>query len=86
MPFGLCNSPATFERMMELMLRELLGTTCLVYIDDVIVFVKTFEECLSGFEKVLQKLLANGLKLKPTKCNLFHRKVKYLGESRHYFF
>ena len=79
MPFGLCNAPATFKRMMEVMLRDLLGRCCLVYIDDVMVFGKTFDDCLANFGMVLQKLLDHGLKLKPKKCFLFQRKVKFLG-------
>ena len=50
MPFGLCNAPATFEAMMETVLSDLLWKKCLVYLDDVIVFGKTFEECLSNLE------------------------------------
>ena len=43
MPFGLCNAPATYEAMMETLLSDLLWRKCLVYLDDVIVFGKTFE-------------------------------------------
>ena len=53
MPFGLCNAPATFERLMEKVLRGHLGTRCLIYIDDVIVFGRSFEETLKNFTTVL---------------------------------
>ena len=79
LPFGLCNAPATFEAMMESMLSDLLWKKCLVYLDDVIVFGKTFEECLGNLELVLQRILSNGLKLKPKKCNLFQKSITYLG-------
>lgn len=42
MPFGLCNSPATFERLMEVVLAGLNFNVCLVYIDDIIISGKTF--------------------------------------------
>ena len=45
-PFGLCNAPATFERLMDLVLRGLTWKTCLVYLDEVIVIGKTFEDNL----------------------------------------
>ena len=48
MPFGLCGAPATFEHVMELVLRGLRWELCLVYLDDVIVFGKTFEQALEN--------------------------------------
>jgi hypothetical protein len=57
MAFGLCNVPATFERLMETVLRGLTYDSCLVYLDDVIVIaansksISTYGKCLSGSEK-----------------------------------
>ena len=79
MPFGLCNAPATFEAMMETLLSDYLWTRCLVYLDDVIIFGKTFEECAINLELVLKRIQSNGLKLKPKKCALFKRSMCYLG-------
>ena len=79
MPFGLCNAPATFENMMETMLRGLLFKKCLVYLDDVIVFGDSKESCLANLEQVLDRLISYNLKLKPKKCKLFRRTVEYLG-------
>jgi hypothetical protein len=79
MPFGLCNAPATFERLMENVLRGLQWERCLVYLDDIIVTGKTVQEVVDNLEKVLIRLRAAGLKLKPSKCTLFARKVAYLG-------
>lgn len=79
MPFGLCNAPATFERLMELVLAGLIGETCLVYLDDIIIVGRTFEEHLASLEKVLVKIRAANLKLSLKKCSLFRRQVSFLG-------
>ena len=72
MPFG--NVPATFEHLMETVLRGLQFETCLVYLDDIIVFGKTFEEMVVNLSKVLNRLETAGLKLK---CVLFARQVNF---------
>ena len=54
MPFGLCNAPATCERLMELMLTGLNWKKCLIYIDDILIYGTTFEDCLNNFVEVLQ--------------------------------
>ena len=79
MPFGLCNAPATFERLMEMILRGLLWKRCLVYIDDIIVYGKSFEETLQNLQTVFQRIRDAGLKLKPKKCELFTKEILYLG-------
>ncbi|XP_052696136.1 uncharacterized protein K02A2.6-like [Crassostrea angulata] len=79
MPFGLCNAPATFERLMELTLQGLHWDICLIYLDDVIVYAKTFDEMKTNLSRVFDKLAAAGLKLKAKKCALFSRSVDYLG-------
>jgi len=76
MPFGFCNAPATFERLMEKVLQDILSKICLVYLDDVIVFNSTFEEMMENLRKVFRS--AN-LKLNPKKCSLFGTEVKYFG-------
>ncbi|CAK1604350.1 unnamed protein product [Parnassius mnemosyne] len=79
MPFGLCNAPATFERLMELVLTGLIGDSCLVYLDDIIIVGRTFEEHLQNLERVLMKIQSANLKLSPKKCSLFKRQVSFLG-------
>ncbi|KRX61767.1 Retrovirus-related Pol polyprotein from transposon 17.6 [Trichinella sp. T9] len=79
MPFGLCNAPATFQRLMETVLRGLVGSDCLVYLDDVIVFGKTAEEHTARLREVFRRLREVGLKIKPEKCRLMKRRVAYLG-------
>lgn len=79
MPFGLTNAPATFMRLMELALRGLEWEHCLVYIDDIIVFGDSFDVCLKNLELVLERLSSAGLRLKPSKCDLFQPEVAFLG-------
>ncbi len=79
MPFGLCNAPATFERLMDHVLAGLPWNVCLVYLDDIIVHGRTFSEQLENLQKVFTCLRKANLKLSPEKCNLFRREVKYLG-------
>ena len=79
MPFGLVNAPATFQRLMQASLGDLHLNQCLLYLDDIIVFSRTFEEHLASLEKVFSCLKQANLKLKPSKCSFLHREVKYLG-------
>jgi len=79
MPFGLCNAPATFERLMEGILGDLQWQKCLVYLDDIIVFGTDFDVAYSNLEEVFQRLIEAKLKLKPKKCFLFRNEVEYLG-------
>ncbi|CAF1100693.1 unnamed protein product [Brachionus calyciflorus] len=79
MPFGLCNAPATFQRLMNKILASILWKRCIVYLDDIIVYARTFEEHLESLEMVFQKLRAANLKLKLEKCSFCKNEVKYLG-------
>jgi len=78
-PFGLCNAPATFERLMESVLRGLTYDACLVYLDDVIVSGRTFQEQLDKLRKVFQRIRAAHLELNSAKCQLFRKEVRYPG-------
>ena len=79
MPFGLCNAPTTSQRLMQNCLGELNLTYCLIYLDDVIVYSKTQEEHLQWMHVVFDHLHKYGLKLKPTKCDLFRTELIYLA-------
>jgi hypothetical protein len=79
MPFGLKGAPATFERLMETVLAGLQWDICLIYLDDVIVLGRSFEDMVTNLKNVYDWLLAAGLKLKVKKCHLFCKKVVYLG-------
>ena len=79
MPFGLCNAPATFERLMEQVLAGLPLSVSLIYLDDILVPGRTFEEEVHNLQLVFDRLQAAGLKLSPKKCSLFQKEVKFLG-------
>jgi len=79
MPFGLCNAPSCFERLMERVLEGLQWKAALVYLDDVLVFGNTFEEEFGRLEEVLRRLRSANLKLSPKKCTFFQHEVSFLG-------
>ena len=79
MPFGLCNAPATFQRLMQHCFRDEVFQLLLVFLDDIIVFSRTIGEQIDRLEVVFKKLRQHGLKLKPAKCEFFKEEVKYLG-------
>jgi len=79
MPFGLCNAPATFQRLMETVLAGLTRSSCMVYLDDILVIGKSFDEHLQNLKQVFQRLRDAALRLKPAKCHLLAQQVEYLG-------
>ena len=81
MPFGLCNALATFQQLMTNCLGELNYLTCLVYLDDVVIYSSTQEEHIKCLHTVLECFRLHGLKLKPSKCEFFKEKIEYLGHN-----
>ena len=79
MPFGLANAGACFSQLMETVLAGLSYKSALSYLDDIIVFSKTFEEHVADLETVLERLEIAGLKARSDKCHLFVREVEVLG-------
>lgn len=79
LPFGICNSPGTFQRVMTHVLRGLEWDICLVYIDDLIIFSRSFDEHLLHLEQVFKRLREANLRLKPSKCHFVKPEVEYLG-------
>ena len=64
---------------MEAVLAGLQWKSCLIYLDDIISFGKTFDEAVENLQQVLERLRNAGLKLKPKKCDLFAKSVLFLG-------
>ena len=79
MPFGLCNAPSTFQKLMERVLDGLQWQTVVIYLDDVIVFSKSIEDHMQHLEEVLKRFEQHNLKLKPRKCELLRTQVEFLG-------
>jgi hypothetical protein len=79
MPFGLCNVPATFQRLMEIVLRDLLGKCVYVYMNDICVFAHSVKEHFEDLEMVFKRIKEAKLKLRKEKCDFMSREVKYLG-------
>ena len=77
--FGLCNAPATLERLMDRVLQGLRWSRCLVYLDDIISFGGTFSGALSNLTLIFERLRSYGLQLKSSKCHLFRVSVPFLG-------
>ncbi len=77
-PFELCNAPATFKRLMELVLKDLNWKVCLIYLDGIIVYGAGFFPALDRLKMVWKRIREVNLKLKPTKCCLMRAQVPFL--------
>ena len=79
MPFGLCNSPGTFEKLVEEVFSGLQYRILLLYLDDVLIYGSTFDEQRKRLTIVFDRIRESKMKLKPKKCVLFQKAVNYLG-------
>ena len=78
--FGMCNSPATFQSMMDNIFTTMIeGELVIVYMDDILIFAEAKEELTRITKMVLEKLRENDLFLKAKKCKFYKTKIKYLG-------
>jgi len=78
--FGMTNSPATFQTMMNDIFRNLMAEgIVVVYLDDILIFTKTEEEHAQAVRRVLQVLKENKLFLRLEKCEFYKQRIKYLG-------
>ena len=81
MPFGLTKAPATFQRALDIILSGVKWQSCLIYLDDVIVYSKTEEENIGHVDHVQRLLRKAGVTLRLPKCRLFRTTVEYLGHE-----
>lgn len=79
MPFGLKNSPSTFQRVMDNVLREYLHKFCFVYMDDIVCFSKSLNEHIQHLRKIFQKLKEFNLKVQLDKSEFLRKEVEFLG-------
>jgi hypothetical protein len=79
MPFGLANAPATFQRLMDKVLRAVKYRMALVYLDDIIIYSPDFKTHMQHLEEVLTTIQSAGLRLKAKKCTFAAQDVVYLG-------
>ena len=79
MPFGLCNAPSTYQRLMMSVMQGLISRICLAYLDNVIVFSKLRADHVNDLRTVHDCIRAARLKLKPAKVNFLCEQVLYLG-------
>lgn len=79
MPFGLKNAPATFQRAMNSILSDYIGTICFVYLDDIIIIGKSLKEHILNLAKVLKRLAEFNLKIQLDKCEFMKRETEFLG-------
>ena len=79
LPFGLKTAPATFQRMMNVVLSGLTGSRCFVFLDDIVIYAKSLLEHDSKVRLVFDRFRESNLKLKPEKCEFLRKEVSYLG-------
>lgn len=79
MPFGLKNAPATFQRLMDLVLKGLQGNDLFVYLDDIVIYARSMDEHDAKFKKLAERLRNANLTLQTDKCEFLRTEVRYLG-------
>lgn len=79
MPFGLKNAPATFQRLMNYILKDYINKICLVYLDDIIILGTSLQEHIENIQKIFQVLRQHNLKIQLDKSEFLRKEVAYLG-------
>jgi len=79
-PFGVSGAPGCFQNFMEETLVDLRDKCCIPYLDDCLIFSKTFEQHVEDVRLVLRRLKSKGIKVKPSKCKLFRLETRFVGQ------
>ena len=79
MPQGFKNSPAVFQRLMDMVLKNEIGSGCFVYVDDILIAGETEQDHDILLEKVMEKLISVGLQGNEKKCIFKKKEVEFLG-------
>lgn len=79
MPFGLCNAPATFQRLMNYIFRDMIDVSVVVYLDDILIFSKDRQQHTAHIQEVLSRLRKFNLYAKDSKCEFYSHSVSFLG-------
>ncbi|KAG0435205.1 Retrovirus-related Pol polyprotein from transposon [Dictyocoela muelleri] len=77
MPFGICNAPATFQKAMNNMFRNLKN--CIIYLDDILIYTKTIDEHYETLKEVFTIIRENNISVNFKKCEFANRSVEFLG-------
>ncbi|GBB92559.1 hypothetical protein RclHR1_20220005 [Rhizophagus clarus] len=79
MPFGLKTAPATFQRLMDEILKDYIGKFVVVYLDDILIYSKNFEDYMDYIRKVLIKIRKTNMIVKLKKCKFGEKNIEFLG-------
>ena len=79
MPFGLCNRPATFQRWINQTLQRFIDRSCIVYLDDVLIYSDNLEQHKRDVRNIINAIYQSGMRLKPSKCEFNQTETEYLG-------
>jgi len=79
MPFGLRNAPSTFQRVINIVLKDLVDRLCVIYLDDILIYSRSVEEHLEHLDQVLSRLEEYSLIVNSKKSRFFLREVEYCG-------
>ncbi|KAL0849026.1 hypothetical protein ABMA28_013399 [Loxostege sticticalis] len=81
MPFGLKNAPSTFQRLMNNILRDLLYDTCIVYLDDILIYSVSLQDHIKKLKRVFDRLREHNFKVQLDKSEFLRKEVIYLGHT-----